>query len=237
MLGRARDAAGCGIAMNDVRLDLPAAHKHKADVVRRSARGVEYLMKKNGVTVLQGHGRLRGAGKVEVTPAQGAPQVVTTRNVILATGSVPKLLPGLKIDGSRVLTSTEALALEFVPKTFLILGAGAVGVEFASMYQSFGSSVTLVEMLPRVLPLEDEEISAELSKALKKRGINVRVGTKVEEVRVTDKGVEVRVQTDKGAKEELKAEVLLVAVGRKPVTEGIGLEGTRVELDRGFVKV
>src|SRR3989454_9530150 len=159
-------------------------------------------MKKNGITVLPGHGRLKGPGKVEVTAKEGAKQVVGTKNLILATGSVPKMLPGLKADGTRVITSTEALTLEFVPKTFLILGAGAVGVEFASMYQSFGSSVTLVEMLPRVLPLEDEEISAELSKALKKRGINVRVGTKVEEVRVTDKGVEVRVQTDKGAKEE-----------------------------------
>ncbi len=237
LLDTARQAGRFGVKIGEVKLDLAGVHKHKADVVRRLARGIEYLMKKNAVTVLHGQGRLKGPGKVEVASGQGAPNVVSTRNVILATGSVPKLLPGLKVDGTRVLTSTEALALEFVPKTFLILGAGAVGVEFASMYQSFGSSVTLVEMLPRVLPLEDEEISAELSKALKKRGINVRVGTKVEEVRVTDKGVEVRVQTDKGAKEELKAEVLLVAVGRKPVTEGIGLEGTRVELDRGFVKV
>src|SRR5262249_20175777 len=133
VLDRAREASRFGVVTGDVSLDLPAVHKHKADVVRRSARGVEYLMKKNGIVVLQGQGRLRGPGQVEVTPAQGSPQVVATRNVILATGSVPKLLPGLKIDGARVVTSTEALALEFVPKTFLVLGAGAVGVEFASL--------------------------------------------------------------------------------------------------------
>src|SRR6266581_3795426 len=237
VLELARDSARFGVKTGDVKLDLEAAHKHKSNVVRRQARGVEYLMKKNGITVFAGHGRLKGAGQVEVAAKDGSKQVVATRSVILATGSVPKLLPGLKVDSTRVVTSTEALALEFVPKTFLILGAGAVGVEFASIYTRFGSTVTLVEMLPRVLPLEDEDASAELSKALKKRGINVRVGTKVEEVRVTDKGVEVRVQTDKGAKEELKAEVLLVAVGRRPVTEDLGLEGTKVELDRGFVKV
>jgi len=237
ILDRTREAARYGVAASEVRLDLPAAHKHKADVVRRSAKGVEYLMKKNGVVVLQGHGRLNGPGKVGVTSAQGATQIVSTRNAILATGSVPKLLPGLKVDGTRVITSTEALALEFVPKTFLVLGAGAVGVEFASLYRSFGSSVTLVEMLPRVLPIEDEEISGELAKALKKRGIEVRVGTRVEEVKVLDKGVEVRVLPEKGGGETLKADVLLVAVGRKPVTEGIGIEGTRIELDRGYVKV
>src|SRR5262249_9824971 len=135
------------------------------------------------------------------------------------------------------ITSTEALSLEFVPKTFLILGAGAVGVEFASIYGRFGSSVTLVEMLPRVLPLEDEDSSAELHKAFRKRGIDVRVGTKVENVKVLPRGVGVRVRSEKRGAEPLKADVPLVAVGGKPVTEDLGLEGTKVELDRGFVKV
>ena len=237
VLELARDGARFGVKTGDVKLDLQAAHKHKSDVIRRQARGLEYLMKKNGITVLPGHGRLKGPGKVEVTAKEGAKQVVGTKNLILATGSVPKMLPGLKADGTRVITSTEALTLEFVPKTFLILGAGAVGVEFASIYQRFGSAVTLVEMLPRVLPIEDEDSSAELSKAFRKRDIQVRIGTKVDNVKVLDKGVEVQVSSEKGGKETLKADVVLVAVGRRPVTEELGLEGTRVELERGFVKV
>ncbi len=237
VLEAARDAARFGVKTGDVKLDLAGVHTHKSDVVRRLARGIDYLMKKNGVTVMQGHGRLKGPGKVEVAPAQGAPRTVASRNVILATGSAPKMLPGLTLDGTRVITSNEALGLEVVPKSLLIMGAGAVGVEFASIYSRFGSSVTLVEMLPRVLPLEDEDVSAELAKALKKRGIEVRVGTKVEGVKVRERGVEVEVQSEKGGKEVLKADTLLVAFGRKPLTEGLGIEGTRVELDRGFVKV
>ena len=237
ILDLARDAARFGVKTGDVRLDLTAVHKHKADVVRRDAKGIEFLMKKNGITVLQGHGRLKGPGAVEVTARDGARQTVSSKTTILATGSGPKMLPGLKVDGVRVVTSTEALGLEFVPKTLLILGAGAVGVEFASIYARFGSTVTLVEMLPRVLPIEDEESSAELHKAFRKHGIDVRVGTKVENVKVVDKGVEVQVQSEKTGKETLKADVLLVAVGRRPVTEDLGLEGTRVELERGFVKV
>jgi dihydrolipoamide dehydrogenase len=237
LLDRTREAGKFGVRTGEVALDLPAAHKHKSDVVRRLGRGVEFLMKKNGVTVLRGHGRLKGPGRVEVAPAQGAPQAVTARNVLLATGSVPKLLPGLKVDVPRVITSNEALSLEVVPKSLVVLGAGAVGVEFASIYKSFGAAVTVVEMLPRVLPLEDEEISAELAKALKRRGIEIRVGTKVEDVKLVEKGVEVRVRAEKGEPETLKAAVLLVAVGRAPLTEGLGLEGTKVQLERGLVKV
>ena len=236
VLETAKEAARFGVKTGDVKLDLAGAHKHKADVVRRMAKGIEFLMKKNTITVVAGHGRLKGAGRVEVT-GQGAARLLATRRVILATGSAPKLLPGMKPDGARIITSNEALSLEFLPKSILVLGAGAVGCEFASIYSRFGSAVTLVEMLPRVLPLEDEEISAELHKAFKKRGIGVRVATKVEEVKVRDREVEVQVQSEKGGRETLKAEVLLVAVGRRPLTDDLGIEGTRVELDRGFVKV
>ena len=236
VLDLARDAGRFGVKTGEVRLDLAAVHKHKSDVVRRDAKGIEFLMKKNGITVYQGHGRLKGSGAVEVATRDSARQLLPSKNVVLATGSVPKMLPGLKVDGTRVVTSTEALALEFVPRTLMILGAGAVGVEFASIYARFGSAVTLVEMLPRVLPIEDEESSAELHKAFKKRGIDVRVGTKVESVKVADKGVEVQVQSEKGGKETLKADVLLVAVGRRAVTDDLGLEGTRVKIERGFVQ-
>jgi dihydrolipoamide dehydrogenase len=236
VLETAREGARFGVKTGDIALDLPAMHKYRTDVIRRQAKGVEYLMKKNNITVLAGHGRLKGKGLVEVKPDTGAAQTIVTKNVILATGSAAKMLPGLKEDGKRILTSTEALLLERVPKSMIVLGAGAVGVEFASIYARFGSQVTLVEMLPRVLPIEDEEISTEMQKALKKRGIEVRVATKVEEVKPAEKGVEVRVTSDKGG-ETLKGETLLVAVGRRPVTEDVGLDTTKVQLDRGFVKV
>jgi dihydrolipoamide dehydrogenase len=236
VLEMAQDAARFGVTTGKVGLDLDAMHKYRTDVIRRQAKGVEYLMKKNNITVLAGHGRLKGPGRVEITPANGTRQAIATRQVILAMGSAAKLLPGLKVDGRRVVTSTEALTLPAVPKTMLVLGAGAVGVEFASIYARFGSTVTIVEMLPRVLPIEDEEISAEMQKALKKRGIEARVGTKVEDVKVGEREVEVKVSSPKGS-ETLKAEVLLVAVGRRPVTEDAGLDTTKVALDRGFVKV
>lgn len=237
VLETVRDAARFGVKTGDVKLDLPGAHKHKSDVVRRMAGGIDHLMKKNGVTVVRGHGRLKGPGRVEVKGASGPVQILASKHVLLATGSVPKLLPGLQADGTRVITSNEALGLEFVPKSLMILGAGAVGVEFASIYSRFGSAVTLVEMLPRLLPIEDEEISAELLKCFKKRGIECRVGTRVENVKVAGRGVEIGVVSEKGGKETLKTEVLLVAVGRRPLTEDLGIEGTRIELDRGFIKV
>jgi dihydrolipoamide dehydrogenase len=236
VLETARDAARFGVTTGKVALDLAAVHKYRTDVVRRQARGVEYLIKKNNITVLTGHGRLMGPGRVVVAATPGTHVMVQSKHVILATGSAAKLLPGMKADGRRVITSTEALALEAVPKSMLILGAGAVGVEFASIYSRFGSAVTLVEMLPRVLPVEDEEISAEMHKALKKRGIEVRVGSKVEDVKVNEKDVEIKVQSAKGV-ERLRGEVLLVAVGRRPVTEELGLETTKVQLERGFVTV
>ena len=237
VLETARTAARFGVKTSGVTLDLAGVHKHKSDVIRRQAKGVEFLMKKNGITVVQGVGRLKGPKQVEVSGGAGGAQTIATRNILLATGSVPKMLPDLKVDGTRVITSNEALGLEFVPKSLIILGAGAVGVEFASIYSRFGSSVTMVEMLPRILPLEDEEVSAEMQKAFRKRGIEIRVGTKVESVKVGAKGVEVQVRSEKGGAETLKAEMLLVAVGRRPLTDGLGLEGTKVELDRGYVKV
>src|SRR5262249_46358855 len=157
VLETARDSARFGVKSGDIALDLPAMHKYRTDVIRRQAKGVEYLMKKNNITVLAGHGRLKGPGRGEGKPEAGAAQTITTKNVILATGSAAKLLPGIKVDSKRILTSTEALLLERVPKSFIVLGAGAVGVEFASIYARFGSQVTIVEMLPRVLPIEDEE--------------------------------------------------------------------------------
>jgi dihydrolipoamide dehydrogenase len=237
VLDTARGAARYGITTGEVKLDLAGVHKHKTSVVRRLAKGVEFLMKKNAITVVNGHGRLQGPGRVEVTAAGEKKETLASRNVLLAAGSVAKLLPGMKVDGARLITSTEALSLEFVPQTMLILGAGAVGMEFASIYSSFGSKVTVVEMLPRVLPVEDDDISAEMRKAFRKRGIAVKVDTRVTDVKMVDKGVEVAVEEAGGGRETLQADVLLVAVGRRPLSDDLGLKGTKVELDRGYVKV
>jgi len=237
VLEQARDAARFGVQTGAVSLDLAGVHKHKTAVVRRLARGIEHLMKKNSVAVIRGKGRLAAPGRVEVGDSREGTRAVEARNVILATGSVPRSLPGLAIDGRRVITSNEALALEYVPRSMLILGAGAVGVEFASIYSRFGTAVTLVEMLPRVLPLEDEEVSAEMRKALKKRGIDVRVGAKLEDVKVRERDVEATVRADGGAPATVKVEVLLVAVGRQPLTDGLGIEGTRVQKERDTIRV
>jgi dihydrolipoamide dehydrogenase len=171
-----------------------------------------------------------------VRPPDGDPYAVSTRFVVLATGSAIRGLPGIEFDGERIIHSDHALSLTRVPASLVVLGAGAVGVEFASIYASFGAKVTVVEILPRLVPLEDASLGEELEKAFRKRGIDVHVGTKVEKVSKEDG--KLRIHASKaGAPVEIEAELLLVAVGRRPVTEDLGLEGTRVKLDRGYLEV
>jgi len=235
------DAAGhakpFGVKIASAELDLPGVLKYKNKTVQSNARGVEYLFKKNGVTMLRGRGKLAGPGKVEVSPTDGEPYTVSTVHTILATGSVVRGLPGIEFDGKKIISSDEALDPKKVPASLIVLGAGAVGVEFASIYRSFGSEVTVVELLPRLVPIEDAALGAELEKAFKKRGIACHTGTRVTEV--DPSGELVRVVADKDGKRlELEAETLLVAVGRRPLTEDLGLEGTGVELlDGGFIAV
>src|SRR5207247_1771011 len=191
---------------------------------------------KNKIEWIKGRATLKGARKIEVSGEKGA-QTVEAKNIIIATGSEARMLPGLQPDPEFILTNIEILNLTAVPKSLAIIGAGAVGVEFASIFHRFGCKVTVLEMLPRIVPVEDEEISKELLRVFKKKGIRVETGAKVENVRKTGKGVVLAVTLDGGKKEEVEAEKLLVAVGRKPITEKIGLENTKVELDRGFIKV
>jgi dihydrolipoamide dehydrogenase len=237
LLDSAGHAEKFGIKISGAKLDLPGVHKYKDDVVQANAKGVSYLFKKNKVDLLQGIGRLPGAGRVEVTPAEGAPYTVETQHTLLATGSVVRGLPGVEFDGKKIVSSDEALSLPKVPKSMIILGAGAVGVEFASIYRSFGAEVTLVELLPRLVPIEDAALGKELERCFKKRKIACHTGTRVTDVATQGKGV--RVKAEKGDQElELEAEVLLVAVGRKPVSDDLGLENTRVKVDdHGFVEV
>ncbi|MEK7406835.1 MAG: dihydrolipoyl dehydrogenase [Acidobacteriota bacterium] len=225
-----------GIYCENARLDFSKVIDRKNQIVAKHSKGVEFLMRKNKVDLVKGSATLKGNGKVEVRSEQGV-QTLETKNVILATGSEARMLPGLQPDPDCILTNVEILDLRQAPGSLAIIGAGAVGVEFASMFHRFGSKVTLLEMLPRIVPFEDEEISKELERVFKKQGIRVEAGARVEDVQRTGAGAQLTFTTATGKKEELSAEKVLVGIGRSPNTANIGLENTRVELDRGYVKV
>lgn len=225
-----------GMRCDNPQFDFKAVNDRKNKIVAKHAKGVEGLMKKNKVEWIKGYGRLKGKGQVEVTSDKGT-QTLETRNVILATGSEARMLPGLQPDPQRILTNIEILNLTAVPNSMIIIGAGAVGVEFASIFNRFGTRVTVLEMLPRIVPVEDEEVSKELERHFKKTGIRVETGSKAGDIQKTDSGVKLNVTMANGKTEAMEADCLLVAVGRKPNTENAGIENTRVQLDRGFVKV
>jgi dihydrolipoamide dehydrogenase len=221
-----------GMHCDNARLDMPMVGDRKNTIVNKHSKGVDYLMKKNKVDVIKGRATIKGPGRVEVNG-----QVYETKNIIIATGSEARMLPGLQPDPKRILTNIEILDLREVPKTMGIIGAGAVGVEFASCFHRFGTKVTVFEMLPRIVPLEDEEVSKELERLFRKSGIRVETGARVENVQRGENNVTFTATFANGKQENFDVETLLVAVGRKPVTENMGLENTRVELDRGFIKV
>jgi len=233
-----RHAADHGIKASGIEVDFPGVMKNKNKVVDKSAAGVNYLMKKNKIEVFKGRGRIEGAGRVTVADEDGAKTTIVTKNILIATGSVPRLIPGVKIDGKRVVTSDELLDIDHVPESLIVLGAGAVGVEFASVFKRLGSEVTVVELLPRMLPIEDEEISKEFEKAFKKRGVECMTETRMGRVVTGDGGVECTVQDKSGKESVLKAATLLVAVGRAPYLEELGAKEAGVKIDeRGFVPV
>jgi dihydrolipoamide dehydrogenase len=237
VLEEARHGAEVGVVAREVRLDYPAALKHKEKIVRQSTNGVSYLMKKNKVDVATGFGRVAGHGTVSVAGPDGAETTLSAKNVLIATGSAPRSLPGIEIDHKSVLSSDSILELTEIPKSLVVIGSGAVGVEFASMFARFGSKATVVEILPRIVPLEDEEVSRELAASFKRQGIAVYVDTRVERVTRSDAGAEVLARTSGGKTETFRAEKILLAVGRKPLSEGIGLEALGVATDRGYIKV
>jgi len=232
----ARHAEEFGVTVGDVRVSLAAVLKRKDKVVSQNAGGVQFLMKKNKVEVFQGLGSLEGGGRVKVTSASGA-QVISAQHILLATGSKPRQIPGIAVDGVAVMTSDELLELREMPRHLVVMGAGAVGVEFASVFSSFGCEVTLVELADRLVPVEDEEVSAEFARIYQKRGIKVHTSTKVAQVERVEGGVRLRLEREGAAPTSLTASHLLVAVGRAPVTEGLGLERTKVRVERGSVHV
>jgi dihydrolipoamide dehydrogenase len=224
-----------GISCQSPVLHFPNVIERKNKIVSKHAKGVEFLMKKNKVELIPGYGRLLGGGQVEVEH-NGAKSIVSAKNIVVATGSEARMIPGLKAQSPRILTNIEILELQSVPKSLGIIGAGAVGVEFASIFRRFGSEVTVLEMLPRLVPVEDEEISKELERHFKKIGIRCETGTKVDNVVVNANSVSFTATLANGKVEQMEVESLLVAVGRKPNTDNIGLENTKIESDRGFLK-
>jgi dihydrolipoamide dehydrogenase len=237
LLEEARHGAEVGVSAREVRLDMPAAMKHKEKIVRQSTNGVAYLMKKNRVDVAAGFGRLAGPGRVSVTGADGAETIHQVKNVILATGSTPRSLPGMDIDDKTVLSSTSMLELTEVPKSLVVIGSGAVGVEFASMHARFGAKVTIIEVLPRIVPVEDEEISRELAASFKRQGIAIYPETRVERITRGEGSVELLARSVGDKTETFRAEKVLMAVGRRPLSDGIGLEAMGVATEKGYIKV
>jgi dihydrolipoamide dehydrogenase len=237
LLTEMQHAQDFGLKVDNPRVDMAALAAYRNRVVLKNSKGVEFLMKKNKVDVIKGRGRLAGQGKVAVAGADGAARTIAARNIVVACGSTVRSLPGFEFDQKQVISSDQALTLEAVPKSLVVLGAGAVGVEFASIYHRFGSQVTLVELLPRILPVEDEEVSAELEKVFRKQGIQILTGTKAEKVERGAGELKVHLKDAAGKTQIVPCEKLLVAVGRGPVSDGIGLAEAGVAIDRGYVKV
>ena len=217
-------------------IDMTQVQTRKDRIVTGLTRGVEFLFKKNKIDWIKGTARLTGSGGVDVF--EGAAQMLKARReIIVATGSAPRGVPGIDIDRKRIVTSDEAIGLREVPKTLVVMGSGAVGVEFASIFNRFGSDVTIVELLPRLVPVEDEAISAELEKSFRKQGITAHTGAKVTSAKVVGDAVDVTVELGDGSTKQIRADYLLVATGRGPVTTGLNAEGVGVQMEKGYIKV
>jgi len=223
-----------GFEVKGVSINWPAMLARKDKIVKKHSLGIASLFKKHKIESITGWGRIAGPGRVSVEKDGKANEIETTYT-LLATGSDARTLPGVEIDGKTILTNREILSLPAIPKSLVVVGAGAVGVEFASIFKTFGADVTILEMLPRIVPLEDEEVSAELDKAFKKKGIHIETGAKVSSVKKDAKGATVTFTDNTGKSQNVTAEKVLIGVGRRPLTENCGLEKTKAKVERGFV--
>ncbi len=228
-----------GITAEGVSINVPAMIARKDKVVDELTRGIAGLMKKNNVTVLRGKGELLGDGKVKVTADDGAEQTISaTKNILIATGSVSTELPFAKVDGKNIISSTEALELQNVPKHLVVIGGGYIGLELGSVWLRLGAQVTVIEMLPELVPFMDRECAAALHKSLQRQGMTFMMGTKVNSVDNSSDTPSVTVTTADGKEERIECDKILVSIGRRPSTHGVGLETAGVELDeRGRIKV
>jgi dihydrolipoamide dehydrogenase len=234
----ARDWKEWGLTLGEaaIGIDMNQVHARKDKIVKGLTGGVEFLFKKNKIDWIKGSGRLAGKGIVEIT--DGDKQTLAAKKeIIVATGSQPRGVPGIEIDRKRIITSDEAINMKAIPKSIAIMGSGAVGVEFASIFRRFGSDVTIIELLPRLVPVEDEAVSTELERSFKKQGIKVLTGTKVTSAKPGANGVDLEAQGADGKTQKLNAEFLLVATGRGPVTSGLGAEDLKLQMDRGYIRV
>ncbi len=229
-------AESYGLTVQGVGFDFRKVVERSRGVSAQMAKGIEFLFRKNKVDYFVGRGQVTVPGMVEIVEGEHKGKFFRTKNILLATGQKPRALPGLPVDGARVMTSREALAAKELPKSIVIIGAGAIGVEFAYFFNAFGAKVTLVEMLPQILPVEDEEIARTLERSFAKQGMAVHTGTKCENIRVGEKTVKLDLVKD-GAKTEVEAETVLVAIGIVSAIDGLFSAKVKVETDRGFVKV
>ncbi len=241
----AKEAETYGVIHDSPRFELPIAMARKQQIVEQLHKGVAFLMKKNQIRVVEGIGRVMGpsifspqAGAVLVEYENGDTEIISPRFTLVATGSQPRSLPGLEIDGDKVISSDHALQLSELPKSAIVVGAGAIGMEWTSLFSDLGVKVTVLEYLPRVLPLEDEDVSAEVARIFKKRHVEIVTGAKVlpETLVKSDSGVTIEAEVS-GKTQSFSADMMLVAVGRAPVTENIGLEAAELELSRGAIVV
>jgi dihydrolipoamide dehydrogenase len=235
-----RNAKEWGVVLDSTggspRVDMGQVHARKDRIVGGLTKGVEFLFKKNKIDWIKGTARLTGNGGVDVY--EGDRQTLRARReIIVATGSAPRSVPGIQIDRTRIITSDEAIHLKEIPRAIAIMGSGAVGVEFASIFRRFGSEVTVFELLPRIVPVEDAAVSTELEKSLRKQGIATHTGARVTGARVASDGVEIDAQLADGKPATVRADYLLVATGRRPVTTGLEAERLGLEMDRGYIKV
>ncbi len=231
-----KNGAELGFEISGLKINWANVLARKDKIVKKHSKGIEFLFKKNKVEWVQGWGQYEGPGKVSVEK-DGKKTQIEASHVLVVSGSEAKPLPGIEPDHKTILTNRSILQLPEIPKSLIVVGAGAVGVEFASIYNSFGTQVTILEMLPRVVPVEDEEISAELDKTFRKKSIQIFTSSTVESVKKDSKGVTVTFKDKDGKTQTLQAEKLLLAVGRKPMTENCGLEKSKAKLERGFVHV
>jgi len=238
MIQHLAHAKDFGVNVGEITTDMAQAVKRSRQVSDRLTKGVAGLFKKNKVTHIPGRGRLAGKGQVEVTAKDGGKQTVSAKHVIIATGSKPRDLPFLKIDHDRVWDSTDAMMAQEAPKTLAVVGAGAIGCEFADVYAAFGTKVTIIEMADRVLPLEDRDCSAVVEKSYKKRGMNILTSVSMQKAEIGKNGVTLTITDAKGGSQTLEAERVLSAIGRVPLVDDLGLETAGVKLtDRGFIGI
>jgi len=233
----AQAAKEWGLILGDqpARIDMNQVQARKDKIVTVLTRGIEFLFKKNNITWIKGSARLSGPGTVEVTGDQN--QVLKAAQIVIATGSNARSVPGIELDRTRIITSDEAIAMRSVPRSIVIMGSGPIGVEFATVFKRFGSDVTVIELLPHLVPLEDEAISIELEKSFKKQGIAFHTSTTVTAARAAADSVEIDAKMPDGSFQTMKAEYLLVATGRGPVTAGLGAEEAGIKIDKGYIVV